>query len=141
MLFIMIAIMLVVLTAPFLLFVYFGARELPRSIMSHEALSPETLEVIKIFSDNILIGSGLIILICIIFAFFASVAISRQMLTPLKEIARGLNMIGKGAEGVNISLTGSRELNELEEVFNKASNNISLLSKDLSICIASVKKV
>ncbi|KKM15830.1 hypothetical protein LCGC14_1692060, partial [marine sediment metagenome] len=132
-LFIMIAFLLAVLTAPFLLFVYFGARELPGSIISQVALAPEALEAIRGFADNILIGSAFIALVCLVLAFFAAGAISRQILHPLREVIRGLRLIMEGEAGVNIALTGSRELDELEKVFNIVSRHVAGLNEQMGL--------
>ncbi len=127
----MIAALLAVLTAPFVLFVYFGVRELPGRISIHTPVSPDVLEVLEGFASSVLMGSAFIVLACLVLAFFASGSISRQLLTPVREIIRGLNALSAGDKSIRIAISGVSELRELQDAFNQTAKAVVQLDTQL----------
>ncbi len=127
----MIAALLAVLTAPFVLFVYFGARELSGRISSLTLVPPEALEVIEGFAANVLIGSAVMIVACLALALLASSTISRQLLSPIREVIRGLAALRGGDNSIRVAITGDKELRELENAFNLTARAVGEMDEQL----------
>jgi PAS domain S-box-containing protein len=130
-LFFALAAMVFALVAPFVLFVYFGARDLAVHLDRVENISTKGKALLDGFAGTVLEGAAAIFIVALVVAYFASGAATRQILIPIREMMRGLKALGEGDRAVRLSISREDELGKLVEEFNRTAKAVGQMDERL----------
>ena len=91
-------------------------------------VAPAVKRVAESMREGALVGGGLLIV-----GLFASAVLSRRLTSPLRALSEGAEAVGQGELGVQVPVSATGEVGDLQRSFNRMSERLAELEAERDV--------